>query len=78
MGPLLDLGRRDCFHKVGGCSGHILAYCLHDQAGIPGGVKVASAFAIQSNVVAAFVIFEGDVKRLMDIAHPMSEEPQRH
>jgi hypothetical protein len=45
MGPLFDLGWRNRLHQVGGSGGHICPYCFHNQAAIPGGVKVAPAFA---------------------------------
>jgi micrococcal nuclease len=52
MGPLFDLGWRDRLHKVGGSGGHICPYSFHNQAAIPGGVKLALAFADDGYVVA--------------------------
>ena len=72
MGPLFDLGWRDRLHKVGGSGGHICPYCFHNQAAIPGGMKLALAFADYGYVVAAPVVFERDMKRLMDITNPMT------
>ena len=57
--------------------GHLCSYCFRNQAAIPGGLKLALAFAIHSYVVAASVILEGDMKRLMNVAYPMSKELQR-
>ena len=77
MGPAINSGWRDRFHKLSRGLIHVFAHCLEHKAGIPGGMKVAPAFASHGYVVATFVILEGDMKRLMDIAHPMSKELQR-
>ena len=58
MRPLLDLGWGNRLHKVSRSIGNIWPYCLHNQATIPSGVKLALAFSGHGYVVSAPVILE--------------------
>ena len=45
MGPAINAGRGDGFHKLSRGLIHVFAHCLEHKAGIPGGMKVAPAFS---------------------------------
>ena len=69
MGPALNSGRRDRFHKVGGSFTRVYAHGLGHKTGIPGGMQVGgAAFSRHQDAVAAPIVLEGDTKRLMDVA----------
>jgi hypothetical protein len=48
-----------------------------NDARIPDGIEVVSAWTLFNNGVASAVVFERHMERLVDIAHPMAEEFQR-
>lgn len=48
-----------------------------NETGVPGRVQVSGTLAGHVNVVATPVIFKGDMRRLVDVAHPMAEEFER-
>ena len=47
------------------------------EARISGGMQIGAAFSRHQDVVSASIVFERDVKRLMDVADPVAEKFQR-
>jgi hypothetical protein len=76
-GPTLNLGRRDRFQQLSGGLTHVFTYGPEHKARIPSGMQIRATYPGHRYAVSASIVFERDVKRLMDVADPMAEKLQR-
>lgn len=70
--PLRLHRRRDRRHQTSRSFYNVRSNCINDKATVPNRVKVSRA-TTDADLVAAFVIFEGDMHGLMNVADPMPE-----
>src|SRR5262249_39587216 len=75
-GPLFLVCLRERVKELPGSRRYVVSDRVEDQAIVPGGMKIWRAFTGHVDVVAAAVILEGNVQRLMNVANPMAEELQ--
>jgi hypothetical protein len=76
-GPRGALGIRYARAELGGDVSDVSPELPLNDARIPDGMEVVSAWSLFNNGVASAVVCERHMERLVDIAHPMAEEFQR-